>query len=253
MSTAPEAAPGSPAVAAALLGFGHSPFAEASRRLHLALLQAKLIVPIAADDVAREVPELSLIAHRGPGEEATRLLGFTSEETLHLGGQPSPFAVAPVRDLCRFALANDVDEVSIDSGGPVSATLERWEVEALAEGRSPSSPEAARAQTRLSEVTESLASDLAPAVGAAFPAEPVFVLEEHDGNRRHLVLACASGPSVSADEIRSRLRPHVGSARVSVLRLSEAEARSLERAGIGGLAARARSERSLDRHLGDEG
>ena len=229
-------APGSREVAVTLLDFrDRKDFAGASRRLHEALLGATLLVPLTAFAESGEERALKLVAVPGP-EEEPRLLAFTTESTFQFGGQAPPFALAFAPQLCDFAIRNGVSQVSIDSGGPVSATLERWELRALARGER---PDANRSLLSMSPVArEQAPPGLLGALADDFGRQPVFLMEERDGRRRHLILGCVSPPPASPEELRERLRPHIApNDRLSVLRLSPAEAEQLGDAGLRPLAS----------------
>ncbi len=225
--------PGSPAVAAALLFFrDEAASATASRALYEALRTAKLLVPIigAVGESEDELDVRMVAAHGERG--GARLLAFTSERTFQLGGQVPPFALARATDLCSFALRHEAHELSIDSGGPVSAALEHWELGALAGGRSPRANRPPRPPLTMSAISRELPAAVESVLRAAFAGAPVLLLEERVDGRRHLVLGSVSEPAVPREELRRRLTPLVGDDRVSVLRLSPDEATDLERAGV---------------------
>lgn len=225
--------PGSPAVAAALLAFrDEAASATATAALYERLRTARLLVPIigAAGESEDELDVRMVAAQDERG--AARLLAFTSERTFQLGGQVPPFTLARATDLCSFALRHEVHEMSIDSGGPVSAALEHWELGALAGRRSPRADRPSRPPLTMSALSRELPAAVESVLRAAFAGAPVFLLEEHADGRRHLVLGSVAEPAVSREELRRRLTPVVGDDRISVLRLSPDEATDLERAGV---------------------
>lgn len=223
--------PGSSEVASALLALSsEADIAEAMARLYQALLGAKLLVATTGGQTeGKESLDVGLVASPGPSGRP-RLLVFTGERSFALGGQPPPFAVAPATDLFAFALRHDVDQASIDSGGLVSAALERWELEALAEGRPP------KARRRRLSMTPADPDSIRPLLGALreiFPPGSVFVLEESGAQPRRLLLGTVARPPVAPVELQARLAPCLpGGAGVSLLRLSPEDASELRRAGV---------------------
>lgn len=223
--------PGSPEVASALLAFSSgTDVAQAAARLYRALLGAKLLVATTGGGAEDEESlEVGLVASRGPAGRP-RLLVYTGERSFALGSQPPPFAVARATGLFSFALRHGVDQMSIDSGGPVSAALERWELEALAERRIPQTP-----RRRLSMVPadpESIRAVLG-ALTEVFPAGSVFVLEENGARPRRLLLGTVGPPPVGPAELEALLTPCLaGGEGVSLLRLSPGDESELRQAGI---------------------
>ncbi len=202
-------------MASALLGDRDEAAPEtASLTLYEALRTAKLLVPIVGSAAESEQGlDLRLVGVDDERGE-TRLLAFTSERTFGLGGQLPPFAAARATDLCAFALRHGADELSIDSGGPVSATLERWELEALADGRSPRSALTPRPPLTMSAIPRKPAAAVESVLRTAVAGAPVFALQERGDGRRHLVLACAGGPALSEEEMRRRLGPPVSASAI---------------------------------------
>lgn len=221
--------PGSPEVASALLSFSSGgDFPEATARLYRALLGAKLLV-VAARDEGEDALDVRLVATPDASGEA-RLLTFSGERSFALAGQAAPFAVAPAPGLFAFALRHGVDYVSIDSGGPVGAVLERWELEALAGGRLPNPP---RRRLSMLPADPSSIGPLADALREVFPARSVFVLEETGAQPRRLLLGMVAPPPVTPGELAARLGPSLpGGEGLSLLRLSTEEASTLQRAGV---------------------
>jgi hypothetical protein len=112
----------------------------------------------------------------------------------------------------------------------VSATLERWELEALAERRLPKTP---RRRLSMVPVDPSSVVALVGALRGAFPPGSVFLLEESGVQPRRLLLGTADPPPVDLAELVARLGPCMpGCAGLSLLRLSSEEATGLRRAGI---------------------
>lgn len=226
--------PGSPEAAAALLTFRDEAASQtATAALYKALRTAKLLVPIIGG-VSESAPEELDVRLVATGDERgdARLLAFTSERTFRLGGQVPPFAAAPAAGLCGFALRHDVQRLSIDSGGPVSATLDRWELEAFADGRIPGSGGQRHYPVSMSALSSELSATVETVLRAAFATVPVFLLEERTDGRRHLVFGSVAASGVSVEDLRRDLAPLIGDDRVSVLRLSPAEAAELERVGV---------------------
>ncbi len=221
--------PGSPEVASALLRLSAGDFGEASRRLYEALLGASLLVGVTGPaPEADDDPPIKLVAAPDDTGEP-RLLTFASPRSFELGGQAGPFAVAPATGLCGFALRNGLTRMSIDSGGPVSATLERWELEALSGGRIPRVP---RRRLTMSPVGADVVPGLAEVLEQVFPARSVLLLEERS-DEEHLLLGLVHPPPIALAELTARLealRP--GGRRVSLLRLTADEADELIRAGV---------------------
>jgi len=217
-------------VASALLSFSTHDFGEASRVLYAALLEAKLLVA-AGGPPQSETDGMDVRLVAAPDETGDpRLLAFTSERSFGFGGQAAPFAVAPAPGLFGFALRNGVTRVSIDSGGPVSATLERWELEALAEGRIPTAP---RRKLSMRPVEPGSLPGLVGALGEMFSPRSVFLLEEDAGGARRLLLGMTAPPPIAVDELADRLGGVLpGGEGVSLLRLTEKEADELQRAGV---------------------
>ncbi len=223
--------PGSSEVASALLSFSSGgPIGDAAQQLYRALLGAKLLVAATGGESEGEGGlEVRLVTAPDPSGRP-RLLVFTSERSFALAGQLPPFAVATATGLFAFALRRGVDRASIDSGGPVSAALERWELEALAEGRLPKGP-----RRRLSMVAADPDSirALIGALRDSFPAESVFVLEESDLQPRRLLLGTVHPPPVDLEELVAQLGPCLpGGEGLSLLRLTPEEAMELRGAGI---------------------
>lgn len=226
--------PGSPEAAAALLAFRDEAASQkATAALYKALRTAKLLVPIIGG-VRESAPEELDVRLVATGDERgdARLLAFTSERTFRLGGQVPPFAAAPAAGLSGFALRHDVQRLSIDSGGPVSATLDRWELEALADGRIPGPGGQPHCPLTMSALSSELPGTVEAVLRSAFASAPVFLLEERTDGRRHLVLGSVAASAVPMEDLRGHLAPFVGDDRVSVLRLSPTEAAELERVGV---------------------
>ena len=218
-------------MAAALLALASRDFDVASRALYTALLEAKLLV--AATDLSAEDAEgMELRLTAVPDETGVpRLMAFASERSFALGGQPGGFAVAPATGLFGFALRNGVEQVSIDSGGPVAVTLDRWELEALADGRLPDVP---RRELSLSPVDPASVPGMGAALDEIFAPGTVFLLEEKEsGDALRLLLGMVAPPPVAVGELADRLRNCLpGGEGLSLLRLTRSETDELRRAGV---------------------
>jgi len=219
-------------VARALARYSTHAFGEASRLLYVALLEAKLLVASAGGtgSEAGGGQDLRLIATPGEGDGPT-LLAYTTERSFALGGQAEAFAVAPARGLFGFALRNGAERVSLDSGGPVAATLERWELEALAEGQV---PRARRRALSMSPADPETVPGLVGVLAETFSAGSVFLLEEEEqGDARRLYLGLTLPPPIDIGELAGRLSAFVPRGDgVSLLRLTAEEAQELQAAGV---------------------
>lgn len=225
------AAPGSPEVAAALVELASAgDFAAASRGLYEALLGAQLLVALRRGEQDGEAALDTGLAAAPDRSGRPRLLAFTGERSFSLGGQPPPFAVGSARGLFAFALRQGVDRVSIDSGGPVSAGLERSELEALADARMPELP---NRKLAMRPVAPESVPGLVGSLGDVFAPGSVFLLEEGAGEASLLRVALVDPPPLPPAQIAARVRPHLAHGQaLSLMRLSEAEAGELRHAGV---------------------
>ena len=175
----------------ALAGLATDPSPAGQRAVYEALLAGELLVPRDAGG--------AVLIDRGSRARGPALWVFSGERSVGLWGLAADTVPVPARDLLAFAVSHGVEQVAIDTAGPVAATLGSWEVRRLAVGEIPTQGSDERLAIALPRTplpaafTDALAGAAAP-LDAALTAVSVYEADPVRG-RRHLLI----GLHVDAD------------------------------------------------------
>lgn len=227
MSPPPDIGAADAALTAALRAWAADPGPTASARVHAALLDARLFVPVvaglvpadgaAADEPGRE-SESSMSLPRVFGRDGRPALpAFTSVEALaewRAEARPVPVAGA---DVCRAVLTEGCSALLVDVAGPVSFVVEGQALHDLAAGYVPVT--AAGEQTLAARTVAGGLPVVAPAalpdpealegICAALRAEPLIA--------EAYLLAPAAGPEASGLTVALVLDDEMDSSEVVVM------------------------------------
>ena len=118
------------ALSAALAALAAAPSSpDAQRAVHVALLDAEVLVPRDADG--------RVMIDRGTPGRGPSLVLFSTAETAEAWGLASDAVRVGARELFEFAATSGIEQVALDPAGPVAVTLGSWEVRRLAVGEVP--------------------------------------------------------------------------------------------------------------------
>jgi len=174
----------------ALTGLAADPSPAGQRAVYEALLAGELHVPRDATG--------SVLVDRGTSGRGPALWVFSGERSAGLWGLAADAVPVAARDLLAFAVAHGVEQVAVDTAGPVAVTLGSWEVRRLAAGEIPTAGCDERLAIALprswlpATFTGALAAAAAP-LDAALTALSVYEADPLRG-RRHLVVGRTSPP-----------------------------------------------------------
>jgi hypothetical protein len=115
----------------ALAGLATDRSPAGQRVVYEALLAGELLVPRDAEG--------AVLIDRGSRDRGPALWVFSGARSVGLWGLAADTVPVPARDLLAFAVSHGVEQVAIDTAGPVAATLGSSEVRHLAAGEIPAS------------------------------------------------------------------------------------------------------------------
>lgn len=211
-------------------------------RMYAALLDARLIVPVAGDEPAirEDGGDLDLdipILTAADGRSALPV--FSDEEALtRFEPDGTPFVVIEGRTLFRLLAADAPDLVLLNAAGPIGLELEEREIAALGRGQVPPAQAGdgpGGTQLRIGTPDpDDVPVGLVPAVRDALAADADLVegylltvaSEDGEESRIALGIAFAGDPDEAAiraafETVGDRIRDHVGDAGIGMFPLAE--------------------------------
>ncbi len=147
---------------------------DAQKRVYRHLLDGPLLVAMAAaptePDSSDGGPRVNLLtAPTAGGVQA--VLAFSHPGAFRSWGLGDTFAVAPGAEIIALIVAKGLSALSLNAAGPVAATLEAWELAALADDRLPTGDDERRWAAEAAEAAE--AADVTAQRVVSAPLAPV--------------------------------------------------------------------------------